>query len=244
MKLVEIDNLTVNYDGILALEKVSFSVEKKDFLGIIGPNGAGKTTLFSCMLGLNSYQGEIQFFGTNVRKSRQYLHQIGYVPQKPVFEKNFPATVAEIVEMGLTKNQNADVIDKILQKVWLHELRHRRIGDLSGGQQQRVFIAKALVNDPQILILDEPVTGIDLQSKDLFYQILRDLNQKDNITIIWSSHDLDAVSKLATKVACLNRTLFFHGMSEEFFHNENLLKMYSESSMQMHMHNHEDQNES
>jgi zinc transport system ATP-binding protein len=241
MKLAEIENLTVNYDGILALDKVSFSVEEKDFLGIIGPNGAGKTTLFSCMLGLlNNYQGEIRFFGTNIRKSKQYLHQIGFVPQKPIFEKNFPATVAEVVGMGLTKNQKDNTIDKVLQKVWLHELSHRRIGDLSGGQQQRVFIAKALVNDPQILILDEPVTGIDLQSKDLFYQILRDLNQKDSITVIWSSHDLDAVAKLASKVACLNRTLFFHGISEEFFHNENLLKMYSESSMQMHMHNHED----
>jgi zinc transport system ATP-binding protein len=241
MKLVEIENLTVNYDGILALDKVSLSVEEKDFLGIIGPNGAGKTTLFSCMLGLlNNYQGEIRFFGTNIRKSKQYLHQIGYVPQKPVFEKNFPATVAEVVSMGLTKNQKEETIDKVLQKVWLHELSHRRIGDLSGGQQQRVFIAKALANDPQILILDEPVTGIDSQSKDLFYQILLDLNKKDNITIIWSSHDLDAVAKLATKVACLNRTLFFHGISEEFFHDENLLKMYSESSMQMHMHHHED----
>jgi zinc transport system ATP-binding protein len=241
MKLVEIENLTVNYDGILALDNVSLSVEEKDFLGIIGPNGAGKTTLFSCMLGLlNNYQGEIRFFGTNIRKSKQYLHQIGYVPQKPVFEKNFPATVAEVVGMGLTKNQKEETIDKVLQKVWLHELSHRRIGDLSGGQQQRVFIAKALANDPQILILDEPVAGIDSQSKDLFYQILLDLNKKDNITIIWSSHDLDAVAKLATKVACLNLTLFFHGISEEFFHDENLLKMYSESSMQMHMHHHED----
>ena len=241
MKLVEIENLTVNYDGILALDKISLSIEEKDFLGIIGPNGAGKTTLFSCMLGLlNNYQGEIRFFGTNIRKSKQYLHQIGYVPQKPIFEKNFPATVAEVVGMGLTKNQKGETIDKVLQKVWLHELSHRRIGDLSGGQQQRVFIAKALVNDPQILILDEPVAGIDSQSKDLFYQILLDLNKKDNITIIWSSHDLDAVAKLATKVACLNRTLFFHGISEEFFHDENLLKMYSESSMQMHMHHHED----
>ena len=241
MKVVEIENLTVNYQGILALDKVNFSVESKDFLGIIGPNGAGKTTLFNCMLGLlDHYKGEIKFFGTSIKKFKKYLGQIGYVPQKPVFEKNFPATISEVVGMGLTKNSKKDRIDEVLQKVWLHELSHRRIGDLSGGQQQRVFIAKALVNSPQILILDEPVTGIDSQSKELFYQILHDLNQKENITIIWSSHDLDAVSKLASKVACLNRTLFFHGISEEFFHNENLLKMYSESSMQMHMHHHED----
>jgi len=241
MRLVEINDLTVSYEGILALDKVSLSIENKDFLGIIGPNGAGKTTLFGCMLGLiTNYQGTIKFFETDIRKSKQYLHKIGYVPQKPVFEKNFPATVAEIVEMGISYKQNRDKVDSVLQKVWLHELGNRRIGDLSGGQQQRVFIAKALVNDPQILILDEPVTGIDSQSMELFYQILKDLNRNEGITIIWSSHDLDAVAKLATKVACLNRTLFFHGMSEEFFHNDKLLKMYSESSMQMHMHKHED----
>ncbi|HMK32761.1 MAG TPA: ATP-binding cassette domain-containing protein, partial [Nitrosopumilaceae archaeon] len=140
LKIVEIENLTINYDdGILALDNVSLSVEEKDFLGIIGPNGAGKTTLFSCMLGLlSNYNGEIKFFGTNIRKSKQYLNQIGFVPQKPVFDKNFPATVAEVVGMDLTKNQKDDAIDKVLQKVWLHELSHRRIGDLSGGQQQRV----------------------------------------------------------------------------------------------------------
>jgi zinc transport system ATP-binding protein len=106
------------------------------------------------------------------------------------------------------------------------------------GQQQRVFIAKALVGDPKVLILDEPVTGIDKQSTEIFYSILHDLNQKHNITIIWSSHDLDAVNKLANKVACLNKTLFFHGVSQEFFSNEELIKQYSESSMQQHMHHH------
>ena len=170
----------------------------------------------------------------------EHLKKIGYVPQKPVFEKNFPATVEEIVGMGILKGNDKHKVDESLQKVWLHELGKRRIGDLSGGQQQRVFIAKALINDPQILILDEPVTGIDSQSMEFFYQILKDLNKKEEITIIWSSHDLDAVAKLAKKVACLNRTLSFHGTSEEFFHDENLLKMYSESSMQLHMHNHED----
>ena len=240
VKLVEIENLTVSYEGVSALDKVTFSVEEKDFLGIIGPNGAGKTTLFSCMLGLiTNYNGTIKFFGKDIRKSVQHLKQIGYVPQKPVFEKNFPATVEEVVGMSLN-GQDKDKVDASLQKVWLHELGKRRIGDLSGGQQQRVFIAKALVNDPQILILDEPVTGIDSQSMDFFYHILDDLNRKEGITIIWSSHDLDAVAKLATKVACLNRTLAFHGISEEFFHNEDLLKMYSESSMQLHMHKHGD----
>ena len=235
----EIENLTVEYPGVKALENVSFSVNQGDFLGIIGPNGAGKSTLFSCMLGLQKkYHGTIKFFGQDIKKSQNYLKEIGYVPQKPIFEKNFPVTVNDVVRMGLRKESDESKVDEILQQLWIHELRKRRIGELSGGQQQRVFIAKALVNNPKILILDEPVTGIDQQSIDLFYSILTELNSKQNITIIWSSHDLDAVNQLANHVACLNRTLFFHGESDDFFKNSELVKQYSESSMQEHMHHH------
>ena len=238
MKAVEIENLTFRYSGVKVVDNLSFSVNQNDFLGIIGPNGAGKSTLFSCMLGLlTNYEGTIKFFGKDIRESKKYLQDIGYVPQKPVFEKNFPATVREVVRMGLRRKKNESRIDEVLQDVWIHELGHRRIGELSGGQQQRVFIAKALVSNPKILILDEPVTGIDVQSTELFYGILRELNKKD-LTIIWSSHDMDAVNRLANKVACMNKTLFFHGDSEEFFTNDELVKQYSEASMQEHMHHH------
>lgn len=236
MNAIEIKNLTVDYDRIRVIDNVSFSVNQNDFLGIIGPNGAGKTTLFACMLGIiRNYSGEISFFGENIRKSRNYLKNIGYVPQKPVFEKNFPVTVREVVRMGM-RNPDEKRIDDVLKQVWIHELDHRIIGELSGGQQQRVFIAKALADNPKILILDEPVTGVDLQSTEIFYSILLELNKKQNITIVLSSHDLDAVNRLANKVACLNKTLFFHGISDEFFKNDQLLKQYSESSMQQHMH--------
>ena len=239
LKVLEIEHLTVDYPGVRALDDVSFTVNEGDFLGIIGPNGAGKSTLFASMLGMNTkYKGTIKFFETDIKKSRDYLKQIGYVPQKPIFEKNFPATVIDVVRMGLRKESDKNKIDEILQQLWIHELGNRRIGELSGGQQQRVFIAKALVNNPKLLILDEPVTGIDQQSIELFYSILRELNSKQKITIIWSSHDLDAVKQLANHVACLNRTLFFHGESDEFFENDELVKQYSEASMQEHMHHH------
>jgi len=239
MSIVEINNLTVHYPDVKALDDVSFVVNEGDFLGIIGPNGAGKSTLFDCMLGLNTkYKGTIKFFGKDIRNSKNYLKGIGYVPQKPIFEKNFPVTVNDVVRMGLRNESDREKIDEILQQLWIHELRNRRIGELSGGQQQRVFIAKALVNNPKILILDEPVAGIDQQSIELFYSILRELNSKQKITIIWSSHDLDAVNKLANHVACLNRTLFFHGESEKFFSDDKLVKQYSEASMQEHMHHH------
>ncbi|MDH3361365.1 MAG: metal ABC transporter ATP-binding protein [Nitrosopumilus sp.] len=239
MLIIEIKDLTVQYPDIKALDNVSLRVNQGDFLGIIGPNGAGKSTLFDSMLGLNTnYMGTIKFFGEDIRKSKNYLKEIGYVPQKPIFEKNFPVTVSDVVRMGLRNESNENKIDEILQQLWIHELRNRRIGELSGGQLQRVFIAKALVNSPKILILDEPVTGIDQQSIELFYSILRELNSKQKITIIWSSHDLDAVNQLANHVACLNRVLFFHGESEKFFSNDELIKQYSEASMQEHMHHH------
>jgi len=236
--IVDIEKLSVDYAGIKALEDVSFGIAEGDFLGIIGPNGAGKSTLFRCMLGLHTqYDGTIKFFDQDIRDSKRYLSQIGFVPQKPVVDRNFPATIREIVSMSQNSNDSKKV-EEALQKVWMHELADRRIGDLSVGQQQRVFIAKALVNSPKILVLDEPITGIDQYNQDLFFQILGELNTKEKISIIWSSHDLDAVERLANKVACLNRTLFFHGVSEEFFSDDEMLKKYSETSMQMHMHHH------
>ena len=222
MNVVEIKNLTVRYDSVKALDDVSFLINQNDFLGIIGPNGAGKSTLFSCMLGLlQNYEGEIKFFGQDIKKSKKYLKEIGYVPQKPIFEKNFPATVREVVRMGLPRNVPEKRVDEVLKQVWIHELANRRIGELSSGQQQRVFIAKALVSEPKILILDEPVTGIDASSTEIFYSILRDLNKNQNITIIWSSHDLDAVNKLANKVACLNKHYSFMEYLKNFSQTRN-----------------------
>ena len=236
--IVDIEKLSVDYSGINALEEISFGIDDGDFLGIIGPNGAGKSTLFRCMLGLHTqYDGTIKFFDQNIKDSKKYLSHIGYVPQKPVVDKNFPATIREIVSMSQNSNDSKKV-DDVLQKVWMHELADRRVGDLSIGQQQRIFIAKALVNSPKILILDEPVIGLDVYNQDLFFQILSELNTKEKISIIWSSHDLDAVERLANKVACLNKTLFFHGISQEFFSDDEMLKKYSETSMQMHMHHH------
>ena len=248
LDVIDIKNLTVRYGttGIVALDNINLAVKQGDFIGVMGPNGAGKSTLFSCMLGLHQqYTGTIKFFDTDIRKSRDYLKHLGYVPQKPVFEANFPATVRDVVLMGLqssgnkNKQQNKnDKVDAILQQLWIHELSHRRIGELSGGQQQRVFIAKALISEPTILILDEPVTGVDLASTEIFYSILQDINKKQKITIIWSSHDMDAINRLVNKIACLDKTVFFHGYSSDFFNNEELVKKYSEASMQKHMHDH------
>jgi zinc transport system ATP-binding protein len=244
MQVVEIDRLSYAYSDNLVLNNISFSIGEGDILGIIGPNGAGKTTLFSCMLGLlNDYTGTIKIFGEDIKnKNSKIFESIGYIPQKKTIEQNFPATVEEIVSLGITISDkiSREKIASALETVDLLVQKDRRVGELSGGQQQRVLIAKAMVNNPKVLILDEPVTGIDHETQNKFYSLLKKLNQENRITIIWASHDLDAVNRLATSVACINRSMFFHGKTHEFFEDPDLLKVYSESSMQAHMqlHNH------
>ena len=129
--IVDIENLSVDYSGIKALDNLSFGIAKGDFLGIIGPNGAGKSTLFKCMLGLHTqYDGTIKVFCKDIRDSRKYLSQIGFVPQKPVVDRNFPATIREVLSMS-QNSSDPEKVDEALQKVWMHELADRRIGDLS-----------------------------------------------------------------------------------------------------------------
>lgn len=239
-EVISLDNVSYRYNSDLVLENISFKADQGDLLGIIGPNGAGKTTLFSLILGLlEGYQGKITLFNEDIRNNRKALKRVGYIPQKKNINQGFPATVEEIVSLGVPgRKTNKDVIISALKIVGLLEQKDKRIGELSGGQQQRVLIAKALVNEPELLILDEPTTGIDLETQDRFYTLLRNLNSERNITIILASHDLDAINRLANKVACVNRKMSFHGDAREFFGNEQLLKSYSESSMQAHMHSH------
>ena len=232
--IVDIEKLSVDYAGIKALEDVSFGIAEGDFWELLGQMEQGNLRcLDACLDCTHNMMERSSSYDQDIRDSKRYLSQIGFVLKKPVVDRNFPATIREVVSMSQNSNDSKKV-EEALQKVWMHELADRRIGDLSVGQQQRVFIAKALVNSPKILVLDEPVTGIDVYNKDLFFQILGELNTREKFQIIWSSHDLDAVERLANKVACLNKTLFFHGISEEFFSDDEMLKKYSETSMQMH----------
>ena len=238
--IIDVDNLSYYYDSFPSLDHISFSVEKGDFLGIIGPNGAGKTTLFQCILGImNNFTGEISLFGSNVKQNKKILQRIGYVPQKKSVEQDFPASVSEIVSLGVIgRDIKKESIESAIEFVELGAYRNKRIGELSEGQQQRVIIAKALVKQPELLILDEPTTGIDSAAQNKFYDLLTRLNKDRGITIVWSSHDMNAVEKLASKVACIDRKLFFHGESEDFFGNEERMKSYVEFAMQSHMNLH------
>jgi zinc transport system ATP-binding protein len=238
--IIKVTRLTYYYDSLPTLDNISFTVGKGDFLGIIGPNGAGKTTLFQCMLGIvGDYKGEINLFGSDIKQNKKILQKIGYVPQKKSVEQTFPATVEEIVSLGVIGMANRrDDIDMAIDFVELDSYRDKRIGELSEGQQQRAIIAKALAKQPELLILDEPTTGIDSASQERFYDLLTKLNKVKGITIVWSSHDMNAVERLANKVACIDRKLFFHGQSEDFFGNEERMKSYVEFAMQAHMNLH------
>ncbi|MCK5629080.1 MAG: metal ABC transporter ATP-binding protein [Nanoarchaeota archaeon] len=224
--ILSIKNLTFNYGAEKILDNVSFSIQRKDFLGIIGPNGSGKTTLLKLILGLLPVQkGSIKLLGQDIKKFNQWS-KIGYVQQKAAsFDPYFPASVKEVVSMGLiagkrfpklmTKQDDA-IIDKCLKIVNMQKYENRKIGELSGGQQQRVFIARALTANPEMLILDEPTTGVDQETQSRFYKLLENLNKEENITVILISHDIGTITHYVTKVACLNQKLVFHGTHDEF----------------------------
>ena len=262
MNILHVQNLTISYGAHVAVDDISFDVKAGDLLGIVGPNGSGKTTLFRAIFELQPYSGTISLFGYGRDRFQSLLPLVGYVPQKIAFEPNFPATVHDVVSMGIIPAKRAargeelvrnhgyswnhtyrDIkktdsrVEEVLKTVKIDHLGSRRIGELSGGEQQRVFIATSLINDPMILVLDEPVTSVDVESQTRFYDVVTEIN-RNGTTIVWSSHDLDALEKYASKVACMNRKLFFHGHKEDFFADEDILKTYTESTMQAHMHGH------
>lgn len=227
----EIKNLSYTYKDKLeqtpALKNVNLEIDKGDFVALVGPNGSGKTTLIKLILGvLKAQQGEIYING---KKSRKYAawNEIGYVSQKSnSFQKGFPATVSEVILSGLTKGKglfkrfNKEDKKKLLDVLDLldiSDLKDKNISLLSGGQTQRVFIARALINNPTILVLDEPTVGIDTKHVKEFYEVLFKLKQ-EHVTILLVTHDIGVVVDHADEVACLNEHLHFHGTNQEFKH--------------------------
>ncbi len=223
--ILKLENISFSYANSDVVRDISFSVKKGDFVGLIGPNGSGKTTLLKIILGiLNPRKGSIYLFKRDLKKFDKW-DKIGYVPQKATnIEKNFPATVHEVVSMGLlaikkfpkiiTKQDDTE-IKNALSVVRMEKYSQKRITELSGGQQQRVLIAKALVTKPEILILDEPTTGVDQENQKSFYDLLGKLN-KERMTIVLVSHDIGRITQYVTKIASINQTLNFYGSHKEF----------------------------
>ena len=225
-QLISVDNVSFGYQGLQVLQNISFSLARGDFMALIGPNGSGKTTLIRVILGtLKPTSGRVLLMGQEAGQFTQW-ERIGYVPQKAThLDPYFPASVREVVALGLLSRkrfphlfgrQDEAAVELALERVDMAGLRNRRIGELSGGQQQRVFIARAIVNGPDVLFLDEPTAGVDAETQTRFYDMLAELNHRQGLTIALITHDFGIITKHANKVACLNQRLFFHGTHEEF----------------------------
>jgi zinc transport system ATP-binding protein len=239
--LVALEHVCFRYGGEAVLHEVNLEIQAGDFLGIIGPNGAGKTTLLRIMLGLaRSECGHVRLFGQDIRAFRDW-HRIGYVPQKAVaFESRFPASVFEVVLSGrsglagLARRFSAadrEAARSALETVGMAEYRGRLIGRLSSGQQQRVFIARALASRPALLVLDEPTVGVDVEAQEQFYGLLRRLNREHGTTLVLVSHDVGVIAAEVTRLACLNRTLVFHGSPQEAIRTGAIARMYRDDSL-------------
>jgi len=219
-KVVELKNITAGYKSSNPIIiDVNLEIDEREFLGIIGPNGGGKTTLLKVITGLlQPSKGEILIGGSKLPNQN---YRIGYVPQYSNFDKTFPIKVKDVVAMGLSSKlffqkkinaRNEKTVRKALEKVSLSDKMEVQIGHLSGGEQQRVLIARALSNDPQILILDEPTASIDSKTGSSIYELLMELNKEK--TIILVSHDVGAISRSVKKIACMNKTLVYHNTKE------------------------------
>jgi len=224
--LVEIEKVSFSYNGEKVLEDVSLKLFPGDFCALIGPNGSGKSTLLKIMVGLLKPQkGRVRLFGKEIKDFHEWW-QIGYVPQKvtSLVDAVLPLTVAETVGLGLlgkSKRQGKskkELILSALERVGLADKAEKLLRELSGGQQQRVFLARALAGRPQLLLLDEPTTGVDFSAQERFYELLGKLN-REGLTILIVTHDIAVVDRHVKQVACLNRRLVFHGRHEDFCKN-------------------------
>lgn len=225
--IIEVENVSFSYNGKEnVLENITLAIHQGDYIGLVGPNGSGKTTLVKIMLNLlKPKQGSVRLFGQNISDFKDW-HKIAYVPQKTAnFEANFPATVYEVILMARSANkklfertteEDKQAVKDALLKVSLLEYKDRLIGNLSGGQEQRVFIARALINQPEIIFLDEPTTGVDKKMQDDFYALLKKLNKELQITLVLVSHDIKRLTEEVMHIACVDRTLTCHLSPEEY----------------------------
>jgi len=218
--VLQIRDLTFSYNKHNVLEDINLEVQADDYLAILGPNGGGKSTLFRLILGLlTPDSGEIILLGGEPCKMRKY---VGYVPQLFNYDYDFPIRVEEVILAGNLslrsfgrKYSPAELerLEKVLDMVGMQEYRKTQIGSLSGGQRQRIFIARALINDPKLLLLDEPVANVDQKWQSSIYELLYSLHSR--LPIIVVTHDIGVISTYIDKIACLNKRMHFHGKTKD-----------------------------
>lgn len=235
---IKVNSLSYKFNDFTALEDVSFEIAKGEIVAIIGPNGSGKTTLIKNIIGvLEPTAGSVII---DDKKPKEIRHKIGYVPQKFEFDKSIPISVYEF--MGLEKCGKAGHshknITKVLSEVGLTGMNKKQLGSLSGGQFQRVMIARALLHEKEILIFDEPSTGIDIAGEKTIYDLIKKINEERGTTCLIVSHELNIVNKYTKKVICLNKKMICFGTPETVITKETLEKLYGSETGLFHAHDH------
>jgi len=221
---IQVKNLVVAYNDLVILDNISFEIVQGSISAVIGPNGSGKTTLIKSILSLVPFSGgEVKFLGKDLNQVRK---NIGYVPQRFQFDRDFPITVKEFLKLADKKASDRRIKIKLKDVGLPIESLSKRVGTLSGGQLQRLLIAQAVLNDPAILILDEPSAGIDVAGEAAFYDIVRHLNTEHNATILMVSHDITAISTVVDNVICVNRNLLCAGPPKLALTQKNLEELY------------------
>ena len=215
MVFLEVENLIVSYSNHTALENISFKIEEGEYVCLVGENGSGKSTLVKTIVGLlKQDSGKV-----NLNVS---LDDVSYLSQTNLKDLNFPATAKEIIMSGVQKHnklpfytkEDKEKYKKVIKDLKIEDIQYRRIGDLSGGQKQRILIARALIREPKLLILDEPATGLDYNITKELYKILEEQNKKNNMTIIMATHDLDEIENVKPRIICLAKKLKYDGNIE------------------------------
>lgn len=231
--IVLLQGVTCGYEGDIVLRDVTLQVNEGDFVGLLGPSGAGKTTLLRTMLGaVDLYGGTVVVDGAPVHEGR--CARAGYVPQLETVDWNFPVTVEEVVLMGRaadggffpwSRREDRAAAREMMERLGIAHLARRHIRELSGGQQQRVFLARALVSNPRLLLLDEPASGVDIKTRDDILHLLDELNHQ-GVTVIMTTHELNAVAAHLPWVVCVNGRIVAEGPPAEVFTPEILKETY------------------
>jgi len=246
--IIDVKNLYCCHGNCNVLEEISFSVNAGDYLGIVGPNGSGKSTLVRALLGLfTPKSGLITVFGQPQKKFNQW-QRIGYLPQNPgQMTVNFPATVTEVIALGLLagksfprrlKKADYDKVSAMLELLEIDHLAKRLVGELSGGQQQRVLLARALVNNPELLILDEPTAALDPEIRDSFYNLVAKMNKEHKTTILLITHDTGTIGKYASSMLYLDKKVLFWGDFQQFCQSEEMARFFGEHAQHLICHRH------